>query len=56
MQKTTYPLRLEREVRDQAEKLAASQERSLNWQLNELVKLGLAQLAREGVKHEAAHG
>lgn len=40
-----YPLRLEDEVRAEAEKLAAVQDRSLNWQLNELVKIGLASFA-----------
>ena len=40
-----YPLRLEDDLRAQAEELAVAQDRSLNWQLNELVKIGLANFA-----------
>lgn len=49
-QKTPYPLRLEDSVRSDAEKLAERERRSLNWQLNELVKLGLAQVASQNEK------
>jgi len=37
-----YPLRLEGELREEVEKLALIQDRSVNWQLNQLVKIGLA--------------
>jgi len=41
-QKMAYPLRMEDGVKIAAERIAVRQERSLNWQLNELLKIGLA--------------
>lgn len=42
-----YPLRLDDDVREAAEMVAAENDRSLNWQLNELVKIGLANIASQ---------
>jgi hypothetical protein len=49
-QRTPYPLRMEEAVRVKVEKLAADERRSLNWQLNELVKMGLAGIASQNEK------
>lgn len=40
-QRQSYPLRLDNELKKRVEGLAKIQDRSLNWQLNELVKIGL---------------
>ena len=45
IERASYPLRMDANVRDDVEKLAAKQDRSLNWQLNELVKIGLAHVS-----------
>lgn len=45
-----YPLRMAADVREQAERLAVERDRSLNWQLNELVKIGLATIAAQKEK------
>ena len=51
-QRNSYPLRLDEDVRAQAERVAAENERSLNWLLNSLVKTGLANIA--GQKESAS--
>lgn len=47
IQRTAYPLRLDDALRDEVAKLAFSQDRSLNWQLSNLIKLGLESLAEK---------
>lgn len=49
-QKKPFSLRLDDEVAARAEKLAKERQRSLNWQLNELVKAGLAQINEQNEK------
>ncbi len=46
-QKMAFPLRLDDEVKSEAEQLAATRRRSLNYQLNELVKIGLKEVAQQ---------
>jgi hypothetical protein len=51
----SYPLRMDPEVRQAAQTLALKNERSLNWQINHLVKLGLQQLSSQKDVQNAAH-
>jgi len=46
-QKTPYPFRMSPDVRNEAQKLAKESDRSLNWQLNQLVLAGLKALRGE---------
>ncbi|MES2262088.1 MAG: toxin-antitoxin system HicB family antitoxin [Pseudomonadota bacterium] len=46
-QKKPFPLRMDDDVREAAEALATSQDRSLNWQLNDLLKAALANIAAQ---------
>ena len=38
---SSYPLRMDPEVRSAAQELAIKNERSLNWQINQLIKVGI---------------
>lgn len=52
--RTSYPLRMDVGVREGVEKLAAERDRSLNWQLNELLKIGLENFAAQKENATAA--
>ena len=53
-QLASYPLRLDPEVRVQAEEIARQEDRSLNWMLNSLVKLALPIWKAKKAKEVAA--
>ena len=48
----TYPLRLPGSLRDRVDRIAKKNERSLNWQITDLVRKGLAAEKTEPVKEE----
>lgn len=52
-QKTPFPLRLEDGLREAVGRLAQDRQRSLNWQLNFLVKTGLDHLQKESASTAA---
>lgn len=54
-QTNAYPFRMEPGIREEAQKLADQEDRSLNWLLNALVKLALpiwAAKRKQGGDHE----
>lgn len=52
VQQTPYPLRMRPELKLEAQELADKEDRSLNWLLNEAVRIGIAQM--RSVKENAS--